>query len=123
MEPHILFVEDDSDTRQMVQILLSIAGFRVSVAERSKEALELMGSEHFDVLLLDNWMPDMTGLALCGAIRLRNKEVPIVFCSGAATQAEIGAALAAGAQSYVTKPFEPETLIQTLRAALANGRA
>jgi DNA-binding response OmpR family regulator len=52
-EPHILFVEDDADTRQMVQILLSVARFHVSVAERSKEALELIGSDHFDALLPD----------------------------------------------------------------------
>jgi len=113
VEPHILFAEDDSDTREMVQLLLNIAGFRVSVVEESQKVLELIKTQHFDVLLLDSWMPDMTGLELCYAVRAVNQNVPIVFCSGAASKADIEAAITAGAHGYIIKPFNPDTLIQT----------
>jgi CheY-like chemotaxis protein len=69
MHPHILFAEDDPDTRQLVQLLLRHAGFRVSAAENAAEALTLATKERFDVILLDNWMPELSGIELCRQIR------------------------------------------------------
>lgn len=56
MEPHILLADDDPDTREMVQLVLQHAGFRVSVTGNPAEVLYLAAREHYDALLLDNWM-------------------------------------------------------------------
>ena len=55
--PHILYAEDDPDTRELVQFILRQAGFRVSVTGDSSEVLDLLATDPFDALLLDNWMP------------------------------------------------------------------
>ena len=117
-QPHILYAEDDKDTRDLVQLFLRQAGFRVSVTDDSSEVLHLVATDHIDALLLDNWMPGMSGLELCRGIRSFDQSMPIVFCSGAVTEADKKAALSAGAQGYIGKPFDPEDLIATLRAAL-----
>jgi two-component system phosphate regulon response regulator PhoB len=117
-QPYILYAEDDPDTRELVQLFLRQAGFRVSVRGDSSEVLSLVATDHIDVLLLDNWMPGITGLELCRRIRSFNQTMPILFCSGAVTEADKKAALSAGAQGYIGKPFDPEDLIATLRAAL-----
>ena len=118
LRPHILFADDDRDTRELVQILLRQAGFNVSVTGDSSEVLHLLATDHFDALLLDNWMPEVTGLELCRLIRSFDQTIPIFFCSGAATEADKRAALSAGAQGYIVKPFDPDELTATLRAAL-----
>lgn len=63
-------------------------------------------------------MPEMTGIELCGQICSFDASIPIFLCSGAATTADKASALAAGAQGYFTKPFNPDDLVATLRAAL-----
>jgi DNA-binding response OmpR family regulator len=107
-QPHILYAEDDPDTRELVQLFLRQAGFRVSVRADSSEVLSLVATDHIDVLLLDNWMPGITGLELCRRIRSFNQTMPILFCSGAVTEADKKAALSAGAQGYIGKPFDPK---------------
>lgn len=69
--PHILFAEDDLDTRELMQFILPNAGFRVSATGDSSEVLRLVGTHSFDALLLDNWMPEITGIELCRQIRRR----------------------------------------------------
>ena len=117
-QPHILYAEDDPDTREVVQLLLRHAGFRVSVTGDSSEVLKLLTSDTFDAVLLDNWMPNLNGIELCRLIRSSDQKLPIFFCSGAATDADKKAALSAGAQGYLVKPFDPDDLTATLFAAL-----
>jgi two-component system OmpR family response regulator len=118
MQPHILFAEDDEDTRELVQLFLRQAGFRVSATGTPANVLELAARERFDALLLDNWMPELTGIELCRQIRTFDKNTPILFCSGAVTEADKEAAVLVGAQGYVGKPFDPDDLIRALRSAL-----
>src|SRR5215217_5768095 len=118
MEPHILVADDDPDTCDLIRFFLQAAGFRVSITRNPAEVLYLTSQEHFDVLLLDNWMPDITGIELCQRIRVFDQFTPILFCSGAVTQADIEAATLAGAQGYVAKPFDPDVLISELRNAI-----
>lgn len=119
IQPHILLAEDDADTREILQLILHRAGFRVSLAGDSSEVLQLVAANHIDVLLLDNWMPGMTGIELCRQIRSFNQTIPILFCSGAVTEADKKAGFAAGAQGYIAKPFDPDDLTNILRAALS----
>jgi len=103
-------------------VLLSQAGFRVSVTGDSSEVLDLLATHPFDALLLDNWMPKIDGIELCRLIRSVDQNTPIFFCSGAATEADKKAAFCAGAQGYFVKPFDPGELAATLHAALKNPR-
>ena len=117
-QPHILFADDDADTRELVQHVLANAGFQVSVTGDPSEVPDLVLTTRFDALLLDNWMPGLTGLDLCRTIRSFDPDIPIFFCSGAVTEADKKAAFSAGAQGYIVKPFDPHDLTATLHAAL-----
>jgi DNA-binding response OmpR family regulator len=118
IRPHILLAEDDADTREILQLILDHAGFRVSVTGDSSEVLQLLAANSFDALLLDNWMPNLNGIELCRLIRSSDSSIPIFFCSGAVTEADKQAAFSAGAQGYLAKPFDPDELTAVLRAAL-----
>ena len=116
--PHILVAEDDSDTRELIEVVLRRAGFQVTSTGDPGEVLELLGADSFDALLLDNLMPKIDGIELCRLIRSMNEEVVIVFCSGAVAESDKQAAFAAGAQDFIGKPFLPQELTATLSSAL-----
>jgi len=119
-EPYILFVDDDPDIREMVQALLPAAGFQVFSPENAADVLQLAATECFDVLVLDYWMPQVTGLELCRQIRRFDQNTPILICSGAVSAADKEAALLAGAQGYLGKPFSSKDLIRVLRSVIPN---
>jgi DNA-binding response OmpR family regulator len=102
--------------------VLSQAGFRVSVIGDSSKVVPWLRGIVCDIVLLDNWMPGMTGIDLCRQIRSFDQSIPIFLCSGAAAAADKASALAAGAQGYLSKPFNPNELVSTLRAALKTSK-
>ena len=116
MRPHILFADDNPDIRELVQLMLQNAGFRVITTDNPADVLRLAATEHFDALVLDYWMPNLTGIELCRGIRTLDQSTPILICSGALTQADAEAAVRAGAQGYVKKPFDSKDLIRALRS-------
>lgn len=118
MRPNILFVDDDPDIRDLVQFLLQAAGFRVSTAGNGADVLRLVTTERFDVLILDYWMVEVTGIELCRQIRTFDQSTPILICSGAVTEADKEAATLAGAQGYIAKPFNSRDLIRALRSSI-----
>ena len=107
----ILYTEDDPDSRELIRHVFTRGGYEVICAESSREALHLARREHFDLFLLDNWLPDLTGLELTRYIREFDQTTPILFYSGAAFEADKRDALNAGAQSYLTKPYDFQQLI------------
>jgi DNA-binding response OmpR family regulator len=118
MSPQVLFADDESDIRELVQLILEAAGFRVHTTDNAADVLRLVRTEHFDVLLLDYWMRDETGIELCRQIRAFDQSTPILICSGAVTRADREAAVRAGAQGYVVKPFVSADLIRALRSVV-----
>jgi two-component system, OmpR family, response regulator len=116
MRPHILFADDNPDIRELVRLILQNAGFRVITTDNPADVLRLAATEHFDALLLDYWMPNLTGIDLCRGIRTFDQSTPILICSGAFTQADTEAVVRAGAQGYVQKPFDSKELIRALRS-------
>lgn len=116
--PHILVAEDDPDTRELLDLVLRRAGFRVSVTEDSSQVLKVLTTDQVDALLLDNRMSKKSGIELCRVIRSYNQDIPIYFCSGAVSESDRRAAFAAGAQGYIAKPFDADGLSATLKAAL-----
>jgi DNA-binding response OmpR family regulator len=117
-KPHILFADDDPDITELVQVVLRTAGFRVSTSDNAAEVLQLVATERFDALLLDYWMAEVTGIELCRQIRAFDQNTPILICSGSVTQADREAAVRAGAQGYVNKPFSCRDLVRALRLVL-----
>ena len=116
MRPHLLFVDDNRDICELVQLMLQGAGFRVSTTDKSADVLRLVTTTHFDALLLDYWMPETTGIELCRQVRMFDQSIPILICSGAVTKADREAADLAGAQGYVGKPIVFKDLISVLRS-------
>ena len=90
----------------------------MSITDDPAEVLQLLITAHFDAFLPDNWTPKINGIELCRMIRSRDQKLPIFFCSGAVTEGDKKAAFDADAQGYFGKPFDPEELTTTLRAAV-----
>jgi DNA-binding response OmpR family regulator len=109
-----LCADDQEDTRAMMAILLDMCGYEVTTAGSVAEALPLTERGGFDLLILDGWYSDGPGVDLCKQIRAFDARTPIFFLSGAAYQADIQKGLEAGAQAYFAKPFDFDTLTQTI---------
>jgi DNA-binding response OmpR family regulator len=119
LTPTILYVEDDADTRELISILLKMENYQVVVAENFEEALLLARIVRFDLYIMDNWMPGGSGIELCKRLRERDATTPIIFYSGAAYDSDKREAFACGAQAYLTKPTDNDTLIVTIAHVLA----
>jgi CheY-like chemotaxis protein len=121
MPPHakrVLCVDDDEDTCAMLCALLGLINCQAVAAATADEALDKIGGGDFDLYLLDNWLPGMSGVELCRRIRESDPSTPIVFYSGAAYESEQEEALAAGAQAYLVKPADVDKLVATVRRLL-----
>ena len=101
----VLYVEDDQDSQDLVEITLRFADIGVSAAGSIDSAWERAMSESFDLYLLDGKVQDGTTLGLCGKLRAHSPDTPILFYSGLAGQDDIQNGLEAGANSYLVKPF------------------
>jgi two-component system alkaline phosphatase synthesis response regulator PhoP len=117
-KPRILCTEDDADTLEVLRLLLEMEGFQVSCAKDSAQALSLARAEKFDLYVLDNWLPEGPGDALCRQLRELDSTIPILFYSGAATDADKARAMACGAQGYVVKPADSDVFIAEIRRLL-----
>lgn len=114
---NILIVEDDPNVRKLVRVNLTKRGYTVSEAEDSHQALTLFQSVPVDLVLLDLVLPGLSGVDICAWIRARS-EVPIIILSARLEEDLKVAALDAGADDYVTKPFSSEELLARVRAFL-----
>jgi two-component system KDP operon response regulator KdpE len=114
---NILIVEDDPSIRKMVRVNLVKRGYTVSEAENSQEAIALFQAEPVDLVLLDLMLPGLSGVDVCAWIRARSN-VPIIVLSARLEEDLKVAALDAGADDYVTKPFGQEELLARVRAFL-----
>ncbi len=99
----VLLVDDHQDTRDMLELLLDEWGYRATIVSTATEGLKHLLDRSFDIIILDNWLPDLDGIELCRQIREFNRLTPIIFFSAAAMGSEDRAALAAGANAYVYK--------------------
>lgn len=122
----VLYVDDEQDARDVGQIALSSMGASVKTAASAAEALRLMKAEVFDVMVSDIGMPEMDGLALIQAVRSRqadgNADIPAVALTAFALESERQEGLAAGFDSYVTKPISLRRLGEGVRAAQAHAK-
>lgn len=118
----VLVVEDEPALRKFVRATLLAHGYRVVEAASVREALQLATGHNPDLILLDLGLPDGDGLALTEQIRGWSR-VPIVVVSARGREADKVAALDAGADDYLTKPFGVAELLARLRVALRHAAA
>jgi two-component system OmpR family response regulator len=118
----ILCIEDDEDTRDLIILTLHQAGFDVVCADNAIKAIDLVKTQQFDLCLVDNWLPGISGEDLCKNIRKFNSKTPILFYSGAAYEADKARARASGAQGYLVKPATGEDLIAEVVRLIAESR-
>jgi two-component system, OmpR family, KDP operon response regulator KdpE len=114
---NILVVDDEPQIRRVMRSTLSSQGYVITEAKTGEEALELMRKERPDLILLDVNMPGMGGLETCREIR-RASDAPIIMLTVRNAERDKVAALDAGADDYVVKPFGIEELLARIRAAL-----
>ena len=119
---NILIVEDDPNIRKLVRVNLVKRGYTVSEAEDSHQAMAHFQAEPVDLVLLDLVLPGLSGVDICAWMRARS-EVPIIVLSARSEEDLKVAALDAGADDYVTKPFGQEELLARVRAFLRRSYA
>jgi len=120
---HILYVEDDEDTRELVTYVLANSRYTVVAAATGDEALKLARTNKFDLYVIDNWMSGVSGIDLCRKLREFDSRTPILFYSGAAFERDKQDAFAAGAQGYLVKPAGPDELIAEVNRIISAGRS
>jgi DNA-binding response OmpR family regulator len=128
----ILLVEDRPD--QFEILAFTLKGYRLVHARNFAEGLRFATKKYFDLYILDNCLPDGTGIDLCQMIRKFDPHTPILFCSAAAYEPDVHKGLSAGAQAYFVKPIDfdelhltvarlinvaPDTALEARRAEIA----
>lgn len=115
----VLVVDDSAVMRKVVIGALEKGGMSdVGQAADGQEAVAAVMSEDYDLVLMDWNMPNMTGYEAVKAIRASGKKVPIIMVTTEAEKSRIIDALKAGANSYVVKPFKPETIAAKIQDVL-----
>jgi two-component system OmpR family response regulator len=117
----VLLVEDDHMLAQFTRSYLAISGFRVRVAANRAEVLAEMRNPPLpDLILLDLGLPDVDGLEVLLGVRRHPQlqHVPVILLTGKATRQSVIRGMAAGADGYITKPFEPDALMQAVGTVL-----
>ncbi|MFJ8312294.1 MULTISPECIES: two-component system response regulator CseB [unclassified Streptomyces] len=116
-ETHVLFVEDDDVIREATQLALERDGFTVTAMPDGLSGLEAFRADRPDIALLDVMLPGLDGVSLCRRIR-DESTVPVIMLSARADSIDVVLGLEAGADDYVTKPFDGAVLVARIRAVL-----
>ncbi|MBQ3290786.1 MAG: response regulator transcription factor [Mogibacterium sp.] len=120
MNSKILIIEDDSDIREGIRIILESEGYIVSEASSGSEGLELL-DKSTDLIILDIMMPGMNGIKTCEMIR-KVSNVPILFLTAKSRESDKIQGLMAGGDDYMTKPFSYSELLVRITALLRRYR-
>ncbi|CAL9490237.1 Transcriptional regulatory protein CseB [Streptomyces sp. enrichment culture] len=116
-QTHVLFVEDDDVIREATQLALERVGFAVTSVPDGLSGLEAFRADRPDIALLDVMVPGLDGVSLCRRIR-DESTVPVIMLSARADSIDVVLGLEAGADDYVTKPFDGAVLVARIRAVL-----
>lgn len=114
----LLLLEDDQSLIDGLVYALTKEGFALDVAMTVREARAQLATQAYDLLLLDQTLPDGSGLALCEEVRAGGNAVPIIFLTAMDEEIQVIRALDAGGDDYITKPFKLGELCSRIRAQL-----
>lgn len=120
--PRILVVDDTPEIRELLQIHLEAAGYEILTASNGQEALAIVATHAPDLILLDVMMPELNGFQVCEALRRDPalETTPVVMLTAMENQKLNELAFEAGAEVCMTKPFQPDRLVNIINLALDN---
>ncbi|MCF8028774.1 MAG: response regulator, partial [Desulfobacteraceae bacterium] len=122
-EPRILVVDDEPDMLQLLsRSLAPDLGCRVDTAASGRQALQMLGDEHYDLAVVDIKMPGMDGLELLELIRRKWPDLTVVMMTAYGSIDTAVAAMKQGAYDFITKPFDHDALVVRLEKALERSR-
>jgi two-component system response regulator PilR (NtrC family) len=116
---NILVIDDELSMRELLEVMLSRRGYRISTAESGQKAISLIRDNDYDLLLCDIRLGDMTGLEVLKAAKGKNPDIVVIMISAYASAEVAVEAMNEGAYDYVPKPFDNEELQQTIADALS----
>ena len=124
-DAHVLVVDDERDITALVAYHLAKAGYRVTTAGTGVAALDAIGAEPPDLIVLDLMLPGRSGYEVLSEIRKRDetRDVGVIVLTARRDEADRIKGLAGGADDYLTKPFSPEELVLRVGAVLRRLRA
>jgi len=113
----ILLVEDEKDLSKAIAFRLEANGYTVTASYDGQEGLEKAKTEKPDLIILDLMLPKMDGYKVCASLKgdAGYSRIPIIIFTARAQREDMKMAKEAGADAYITKPFEPEMLLQKIR--------
>jgi len=117
---HILIIDDSKEMQKLLESNLTARNFKVTDVFSGNEALKTLEKSHFDLILLDIRLPDMSGLEVLKspAISKKNLNTPVFIITASNTPEEEMAARSLGADKYITKPFQLHAFIQLIKQTL-----
>ncbi len=119
----ILVAEDDKNVARLMQLVLKKEGYDVILAHNGKKALELLDTEHIDVIVLDVMMPEINGFEFLEIIRGNNIDTPVIVTSAKSLPEDRCQGFISGADDYMVKPVDERELLLRIKALLKRSRA
>ena len=119
---HALVVDDDKNTRRLIQAVLETEGYQVTTAINGEDALEKLEREHIDLVVLDIMMPGMDGYELTKTLREGQSELPILMVSAKQMPEDRRQGFLVGTYDYITKPIDVEEMLLRIKALLRRAR-
>jgi DNA-binding response OmpR family regulator len=117
---HVLCIDDHADTLELLKYLLQLKGARVYTAATAQEGLELLDDVPVQVAIMDLGLPDQDGLTLMRELRHRDAfqsgELQVIMLTAYCTERDRFAALMAGAARFISKPFDENDLVESIRS-------
>ena len=118
----ILVVDDDKNTRRLLQAVLEQNGYRVFSAENGEKALTILDDQHVDLVVLDIMMPKMDGYEFTKTLRESNNNLPILMVSAKQLPSDKKQGFLVGTDDYMTKPIDEEEMLWRIKALLRRAR-
>lgn len=114
-DPTLLVVDDEEVICQGCQRVLSRQGYQVETSKEAREGLHLASEKNYDAILLDISMPTMNGIEFLERLRQRKPDIPVIFITGHPSIPNATSAVRLGAADYITKPFTPEEITESVQ--------
>lgn len=118
----VLVIDDDPHIRELVSALLDNAGFACKLAENGRQGLRILGETQIDACVVDEMMPEMTGLEFCRLARRYYADLPLLMLTAKSQIRDKERGFDAGIDDYLVKPFEGSELVMRVRALLRRYR-
>lgn len=115
---HLLIVDDHPGIRLLLEEVFTLEGYHVTTASSGREALKKIGSNHFDFLIIDQHLPDMTGTQIVASLADNFKHVPVILISGLTANLMDMKKQYTSIKAVIEKPFNVEVLLDLIKRTL-----